>query len=122
MDLKELVESYHGKRVKRGPTWKWGNQGNYGESGIVDVEGYEISETWAWIYVKWDDGLTGCYRIGGEYSDVILVEEEFSVNRFGNLKEKNIQPGRTNCDYCGGKLKNPIPGLDIFKHCPTCEP
>jgi hypothetical protein len=39
-----------------------------------------------------------------------------------NLKAENTKLGATACASCGGKLKNPMPGMLRFQHCPVCEP
>jgi hypothetical protein len=39
-----------------------------------------------------------------------------------DLKVENTKLGATVCASCGGKLKNPMPGMLKFQHCPVCEP
>ncbi|KAK3587121.1 hypothetical protein CHS0354_006762 [Potamilus streckersoni] len=58
-----------GKRVKRGPTWQWGDQdGGDGNLGTVDFfdGGY-------WWQVTWDLGHVNVYRMGDIYQDLIIV-------------------------------------------------
>lgn len=38
------------------------------------------------------------------------------------LKIRNTDPEAQTCAKCGGELKDPVPGMPIFRHCPTCEP
>lgn len=39
-----------------------------------------------------------------------------------DLKILNTKIGSTKCARCGGLLKNPMPGIPVFQHCPKCEP
>ncbi|KAK3587123.1 hypothetical protein CHS0354_006764 [Potamilus streckersoni] len=58
-----------GDRVKRGPTWEWGDQdGGDGNLGTVDFfdGGY-------WWRVTWDLGHINYYRMGDIYQDLIIV-------------------------------------------------
>ncbi|KAL3857557.1 hypothetical protein ACJMK2_012209 [Sinanodonta woodiana] len=58
-----------GDRVKRGPTWEWGDQdGGAGNLGTVDFfdGGY-------WWRVTWDLGHINYYRMGDIYQDLIIV-------------------------------------------------
>ncbi len=47
-----------GTRVRRGPTWKWGNQGD-NSIGTVTQERPN-----GWFRVEWDSGATNSYRYG----------------------------------------------------------
>jgi len=39
-----------------------------------------------------------------------------------DLKIRNTDPEAQTCAKCGGALKDPVPGVPIFRHCPVCEP
>lgn len=64
-----------GDRVKRGPTWKWGDQdggeGNLGTVKLMDGKAYE-----GWIQVLWDKQYVDVYRKDSQFVDVILVSTE----------------------------------------------
>jgi len=50
-----------GRRVVRGPDWKWGDQDGNGE-GVIHGEVDQSS----WVAVKWDAGGQNKYRVGAE--------------------------------------------------------
>ena len=50
----------------------------------------------------------------------IPINEKTKVPR--DLRVANTKLGTTACASCGGPLKNPMPGILAFQHCPTCEP
>lgn len=59
-----------------------------------------------------DAGVHACWDV----LDQDLPKEEDNTTP---LKERNMAPKATVCCKCGGKLREPYPGL---KHCPVCEP
>ena len=89
------------------------------------------------INVGWPNDLEICgahivTKINGEYEKTgfiawayhygWLLDGELVESDIIDLKSQNTSPLATNCCKCGEKLRNPMPGLDIFKHCPKCEP
>jgi hypothetical protein len=38
------------------------------------------------------------------------------------LKVRNTDPEAQTCTKCGDALKDPVPGVPIFRHCPMCDP
>lgn len=84
-------------RVKRGPTWKWGEQDGGGE-GVVQYHHRD-----AWWHVKWDCGLENDYRVSKDYQDIIpaITEEEKSCSCDGPTKTVEIMNMVIDiCDAC----------------------
>ena len=50
-----------GNRVKRGPHWKWGSQGNGTLGTVVRVTNWDVQLNKG-VEVRWDNGATGLYR------------------------------------------------------------
>jgi len=48
-----------------------------------------------------------------------LVKDALSVSK---LKCRNTDPEALTCAKCGWVLKDPVPGMPIYRHCPVCEP
>ncbi|KAK3587644.1 hypothetical protein CHS0354_032852 [Potamilus streckersoni] len=62
-----------GRRVKRGPTWQWGDQdGGAGNLGTVSADDGIIGSD-HWWHVLWDLGQTNNYRMDATYQDLIIV-------------------------------------------------
>lgn len=66
-----------GDRVRRGPTWGWGNQDGNGFGTFVKYRS-TYSGNFPWVKIKWDSGTEDVYRYGGigKYQDVVLVKEQ----------------------------------------------
>jgi hypothetical protein len=58
-----------GRRVKRGPTWTWGNQdGGVGSLGtLLPLD----RGSKGWSSVKWDTGRVGNYRLAANLQDLV---------------------------------------------------
>lgn len=85
-EIKEQLKSWIGKKVKRGPTWDWDNQdkdcyGNQTEGTIVEIGNYFSCYCYG-VRVKWENSHLNSYRVGNEFVDVILIEEN-------NIKSSN---------------------------------
>lgn len=68
-------------RVKRGPTWGWGDQdSDHGKRllGTVLIVGARVrtSREAQWYRVIWDNGRTNTYSYGGNRQDIILVHKK----------------------------------------------
>jgi len=80
-EIEEQLKSWVGKKVKRGPTWDWGNQDIDGNRNKVEGTITEIPEhgfttkNCGCVKVVWDNCHSNTYRIGNGFADVILVEE-----------------------------------------------
>jgi hypothetical protein len=69
----ELPEQLaRGTRIKRGPTWRWGNQDQGGLGEIAGPTGMR-----GWINVTWDTGSNNNYRYGPDQADHDEVPEGF---------------------------------------------
>lgn len=53
-----------GKRVRRGPDWKWGDQDGHGEGTVYHGIVPFLDKRWVWV--QWDNGLINQYRWGGQ--------------------------------------------------------
>jgi predicted kinase/phosphoglycolate phosphatase-like HAD superfamily hydrolase len=71
-DYPETLEI--GTRVKRGPTWRWGDQGDGTEGTVVQDRGGG-----GWFRVRWDNGSFYGYRYNPRIRryDVVPVEEQY---------------------------------------------
>lgn len=61
-----------GTRVRRGPTWEWGEQDGNGSGTVVpNLEDFDSK----WIQVKWDNGYTNSYRwsANSDLVDIVIV-------------------------------------------------
>ena len=59
-----------GKRVRRGPDWKWGKQDGHGKGTVLDIDPPDEG----WVKVKWDNGRTYSYRWGSEnVFDLVII-------------------------------------------------
>jgi hypothetical protein len=57
-----------GTKVKRGPTWMWGDQDKSGVGTVLLRE--DIYDEFT-VRVRWPDGTTNGYRCVGRYSDLV---------------------------------------------------
>lgn len=76
-----LPELKRGDKVKRGPTWRWGNhQDDNGKATgtvIYVAPGHALSyKSERWINVRWDHGSEYSYRYGGpkQHQDIVPVD------------------------------------------------
>eukprot|EP00027_Filamoeba_sp_ATCC50430_P018149 CAMPEP_0168568772 /NCGR_PEP_ID=MMETSP0413-20121227/15765_1 /TAXON_ID=136452 /ORGANISM="Filamoeba nolandi, Strain NC-AS-23-1" /LENGTH=582 /DNA_ID=CAMNT_0008601149 /DNA_START=10 /DNA_END=1758 /DNA_ORIENTATION=+ len=60
-----------GRRVKRGPHWKWSNQDGGGAGTIT-----EVCQADGWIRVTWDHGTSNSYRWGAEKAQDLTVTKD----------------------------------------------
>ncbi|KAK3587643.1 hypothetical protein CHS0354_032850 [Potamilus streckersoni] len=58
-----------GNRVKRGPTWQWGQEDG-GAGNLGTVNSYSPPYWWQ---VTWDLGQVNIYRMGHNFQDLIIV-------------------------------------------------
>ena len=79
-----------GNRVKRGPHWKWGSQGNGALGTVVRVTNWDVQLNKG-VEVRWDNGATGLYRwnVDGCFDVAVICEpagsEEMDVAKaYGN--------------------------------------
>jgi len=71
-----LLKEEIGVRVRRGPSWTWGDQdGGPGSAGVT-IPCPRTNKTNGWVCVRWDSGKEFEYRVGkwGAY-DLIVVEQ-----------------------------------------------
>jgi len=67
-----MIPVKEGMRVKRGPSWEYGNQdGGEGQEGTVLANDYD-----EWWRVQWDRGYSDVYRVSEQFQDIIPVDEE----------------------------------------------
>ena len=66
-----------GNRVRRGPHWKWGNQGSGTFGTVLRVRSWDKHLNKG-VRVKWDDGTTGLYRwnMDGCFDVAVICEPE----------------------------------------------
>jgi len=74
VDQATLLKGKLGVRVRRGPSWKWGDQdGGPGSTGVT-IPGHTNGV--GWVRVRWHSGQKNEYRVGakGAY-DLIVVDQ-----------------------------------------------
>jgi len=58
-----LMSEEIGVRVRRGPSWKWGDQdGGPGSTGVTTGGSPQVG----WVQVRWDCGVQANYRVGAD--------------------------------------------------------
>jgi hypothetical protein len=62
----------------------------------------------------------GCYRI--IWREIWGPQLGFVGHTTNVLKQANTHPDAKVCADCGTILKDPLPGVPLYKHCPKCEP
>ena len=91
-----------GRRVRRGPDWRWGDQDGGGVGVLVS------HDSSGWARVRWEhSGNTNTYRIGGSgKSDLVFVSDAVDDNTLMHAQHAHRlrANGRTtgySCDVCG---------------------
>lgn len=92
--MREETRKWIGKRVRRGPDWKWENQDG-GAGGQGTVTSNDTSST-GWVRVKWDNGNTNSYRVATGQVDLEAVG---FVNKVQSLTKVPAKLSR--CVLCG---------------------
>jgi len=85
-----LLKEEIGVRVRRGPSWKWGDQdGGPGSTGVTIPDSHA-----GWVGVLWDSGQAGYrYRVGAEDAyDLSVVEQGRPPGRCRRRLRRQEQP------------------------------
>jgi hypothetical protein len=86
-----MIQIREGMRVKRGPTWDYGNQdGGRGGEGTV-----EYLDHGSWWRVAWDAGGNDVYCVDDSHQDIIPIDQKAA---------REAEEAKQACS-CGGPSK-----------------